>query len=160
AEVPETLASACELFIAGGYVQEGLLIDYVLQPEHPDVLEGLVNGRLIIPVTVDDLAANGLLETHPRACWERAAATLTARKDEIEGLAVASDERIEAYVLYRTSPAEIVSFRSSIDDGGTALKRLLGHLLARAVGTLRFPRVHPEEFSRELMETLGFTADG
>ena len=33
-------------------------------------------------------------------CWERSVATLTARKDDIAGLAVASDERIEAYLLY------------------------------------------------------------
>ena len=31
AEVPETLAPACELFSASGYVQEALLTDYVLQ---------------------------------------------------------------------------------------------------------------------------------
>ena len=55
----------------------------------------------MIPVTVDDLAANGLLgEAHPQVCWERSVETLTARKDDIAGLAVASDERIEAYLLY------------------------------------------------------------
>ena len=52
----------------------------------------------MIPVTVDDLAANGLLgEADPQVCWERSVETLTARKDDIAGLAVASDERIEAY---------------------------------------------------------------
>ena len=55
----------------------------------------------VIPVTVDDLAANGLLEeADPQVCWERSVETLTARKDDIAGLAVASDERIEAYILY------------------------------------------------------------
>ena len=58
-------------------------------------------GRFVIPVTVDDLAANGLLgEADPQVCWERSVETLTARKDDIAGLAVASDERIEAYLLY------------------------------------------------------------
>ena len=32
AEVPETFAPACELFSASGYVQEGLLTDYVFHP--------------------------------------------------------------------------------------------------------------------------------
>ena len=36
AEVPETLAPACELFSASGYVQEALLTDYVLQREEND----------------------------------------------------------------------------------------------------------------------------
>ena len=54
----------------------------------------------MIPVTVDDLAANGLLEEdYPQVCWERSVETLTARKEDITGLAVASDERIEAYLF-------------------------------------------------------------
>ena len=44
AEVPETLAPACELFSASGYVQEALLTDYVL--ERPDLSErGDAGGR-------------------------------------------------------------------------------------------------------------------
>ena len=84
AEVPETLAPACELFSASGYVQEALLTDYVFHPtahttrrggpgprEENDAREvaGMSDdddGRFVIPVTVDDLAANGLLgEPHP-----------------------------------------------------------------------------------------------
>ena len=99
AEVPEALAPACELFSASGYVQEALLTDYVLQREEND--DARESTGFVIPVTVDDLAANGLLgEADPQVCWERSVETLTARKDEIAGLAVASDERIEAYVLY------------------------------------------------------------
>ena len=114
AEVPETLAPACELFSASGYVQEALLTDYVLEREENDAATREANG-FVIPVTVDDLAANGLLgEADPQVCWERSVETLTARKDDIAGLAVASDERIEAYLLYveRGAAAEIVSLRT------------------------------------------------
>src|SRR5829696_6199718 len=93
AEVPETLEPVGELFSASGYVREALLTDYVLQREGEasDMREGFV-----IPVTVDDLAANGLLgEAHPQVCWMRSVEPLTARKDEIAGLAVASDAGIE-----------------------------------------------------------------
>jgi GNAT superfamily N-acetyltransferase len=118
AEVPETIDTACALFSACGYVEESRLMDYVLERPaltlrqaqgHPERGRGMsergdaarVEG-FVIPVTIDDLAANGLLaEGHPRVCWERSVETLTARKDEIAGLAVASDERIEAYLLYR-----------------------------------------------------------
>ena len=97
AEVPETFAATCGLFSASGYVQEALLTDYVLQREENDARE----LGFVIPVTVDDLAANGLLgEAHPQLCWKRSVETLTAMKDDIAGLAVASDERIEAYLLY------------------------------------------------------------
>ena len=118
----------------------------------------------MIPVTVDDLAANGLLgEDHPQVCWERSVETLTARKDDIAGLAVASDERIEAYLLYvkcGMEEAEIVSLRSFIDDGGARLKQLLSQLHARGMETLRFPKVHPAEISKETLETLGFQPAG
>jgi GNAT superfamily N-acetyltransferase len=160
AEVPETLAPACGLFSACGYVQEASLADYVLPFDSRAVsplAQGgqtpLYDGRFIIPVTVDDLAANGLLgdeETH--TCWERSSETLTARKDHIAGVAAASDERIEAYILY-TEERDILAVRSFIEDGGAGLKPLLSLLGA---GTFRFPKVHPAEISHGLLQTLGF----
>jgi GNAT superfamily N-acetyltransferase len=158
AELPETLAPACELFSASGYAQEATLIDYVWQGEVSDV--PMVDGAFVIPVTVDDLAANGLLgEAHPQTCWERAVETLTARKDDIAGLAVASDERIEAYLLYRNG-GEIVSLRTFVEDGGARLKQLLTRLRAQCMGTFRFLKVHPAEISAEFLETLGFRPAG
>jgi GNAT superfamily N-acetyltransferase len=159
AEVPETLAPACGLFSASGYVQEALLTDYVLQPEN-DPHEAGHDGRFVIPVTVDDLAANGLLgEADPQVCWERSVETLTARKDDIAGLAVASDERIEAFVLY-VQGGEIVSLRSLVQDGGARLVQLLVHLRGQGVAASRIPKVHSAEFSRELLEKLVFRPAG
>jgi GNAT superfamily N-acetyltransferase len=158
AEVPETLVPARELFAACGYVEEARLTDYVLDRETDDVRQAA--GMFVIPLTIDDLAANGLLgEDHPQACWERSVETLTARKDDISGLAVASDERIEAYVLYATRgmEGEILSLRSFIDDGGARLKQMLSQLRARGKATFRFPKVHPAEFSKEWVKTLGFS---
>ena len=165
AEVPETFAAACGLFSAGGYVQEALLTDYVLQREKIDARE----LGFVIPVTVDDLAANGLLgeappsasarQVQPPVCWERSVETLTARKDDITGLAVASDEHIEACILY-IDGGEIVSLRSFVDDGGARLKQLLSRLHAQGMKTFRFPKVHPAEISKEVLETLGFRPAG
>ena len=112
----------------------------------------------MIPVTVDDLAANGLLEgNYPPTCWERSVETLTARKDEIAGLAVASDERIEAYLLY-IKDGEIVSLRTFVEDGGARLMQLLSRLRAQGMTTFRFPKVHAAEISKECLEALGFRA--
>jgi GNAT superfamily N-acetyltransferase len=211
AEVPESLAAACELFSASGYVEEAPLTDYVLQSEENDAREaanerqrvshasGAGNGgaaservgeagrlrasgasaglaeasaeaggakptglhdRFLIPVTVDDLDANGLLgEGHPQACWERSVETLMARKADLSGLAVASDERIEAYLLHTTS-GEILSLRTFVEDNGAGLKQLLSRARAHGVGTLRFPKAHPGEIAHELLETLGFRPTG
>ena len=164
AEVPETLAPACGLFNASGYVQEAMLTDYVL--DGPAMSErgndAPVEG-LVIPVTVDDLAANGLLGDGDRqVCWKRSVATLTGRKDEIAGFAIASDEQIEAYVLCvkGEEKTEIVSLRFLIDDGGARLKQLLSRLHAGGTSSLWFPKVHPGEISKELVETLGFRPAG
>ena len=138
AEVPETLAPPASCSVASGYVQEAVLTDYVLERPAASERGGMraVEG-FVIPVTVDDLAANGLLgEADPQVCWERSVETLTARKDDIAGLAVASDERIEAYLLFvdrGVEGTEIVSLRSFIEDGGARLKQLLAQL--RAQGT-------------------------
>jgi hypothetical protein len=171
AEVPETLDATCALFSASGYVEESRLTDYVLHPMAQTTSrgdsgqpEGNDAGKLgfVIPVTVDDLAANGILVAADAAvCWERSVETLTARRDEIAGFAVASDERIEAYVLYvdrGDEGTEILSLRSLIDDGGTRLAQLLAHLRASAAETIRFPKVHPAEISEERLENLGFRA--
>jgi hypothetical protein len=119
-------------------------------------------GLFVIPITVDDLAANDLLKPVPQVCWERAFETITARKDDIAGLAVASDERIEAYVLYepRAPQAEVLALRTFIEDGGARLQQLLSRLSAQGLTTFRFPKVHPSEISKEFLETLGFRAAG
>jgi hypothetical protein len=171
AEVPETLTAACALFSACGYVQEAVLTDYVLH----DVgwnFSSADAGRFVFPATIDDLDANDLLppspvasarQVHPQVCWERSVETLTARKDDIAGLAVASDERIEACVLFvdrGDGQTEILSLRSFIEDGEAGLAQLLSHLRAQEPGTLRFPKVHPAEISQEFLETLGFRPTG
>ena len=79
-----------------------------------------------------------------------------ARKDDIAGLAVASDERIEACLLY-VRGGEIVALRSFVEDDGARLRQLLARLGA---GTFRFPRVNPAEISTELLETSGFRPAG
>ena len=160
AEVPVTLSPACALFDACGYVQEAVLTDYVLeQPVQGERLQSFV-----IPVTVDDLAANGLLaESESPLCWERSGETLTARKDDIGGLAVASDEQIEAYVLYvqgGVEATEILSLRSFVDDGGARLTLMLSQIGAQGLQSLRLSKVHPAEISKGLLETIGFLPVG
>jgi GNAT superfamily N-acetyltransferase len=159
AEVPEALAAACGLFGASGYVPEALLTDYTMEPDAGDAPVGMPDGgagSLVIPVTVDDLAANGLLgDADPQTCWERSVETLTARKDELAGLAFVSDERIEAYVLHERDGA-LVSLRCAVDDGGARLAHLLRRLRAGRTSGVSLPKVHPAEVPPGVLEGLGF----
>ena len=177
AEVPETLAATRGLFGASGYVEEAILTDYVWHAS--EAKPAGLNSAFVIPITIDDLAANGLLGDYPQVCWERSVETLTARKDDIAGLAVASDERIEAYLLYvaigqsgnlgishalatasapeaRFPDYQILSLRSFVDDGGARLTQLLSRLRSQGIANVRFPKVHPAEVSTKDLETLGF----
>jgi GNAT superfamily N-acetyltransferase len=164
AEVPELLEPARRLFSACGYVEEARLTDYVLEPNAIHIEP----AGMLIPVTVDDLAANGLLppspaalagEADPPTAWERSVETLMARKSEIEGLAVASDERIEAFILY-LKDGEILSLRSVVDDGGACLAQLLSHLRAGGMRNFRLAKVHPAEISGQWLELFGFSPTG
>jgi hypothetical protein len=157
AEVPGSLVPACELFRASGYAPEVTLTDYIWEASAGTAPE--TSGGFVIPVTVDDLAANDLLESGgggSQSCWMRSVETLTARKGDIAGLAVASDERIESYVLY--AGEEIVSLRCFVDDGGARLKQLLAVLHARGTRSFVFPKVHPAEIPKQFLEALGFRA--
>ena len=154
-EVPEAFAGAVALFRACGYIEEAVLTDYVLERDPRDSQEIL--GGFLIPVTVDDLAANGLLEGVPHTCWERSVETLTARKEEIAGLAVASDERIEACILY-SRDGEILALRTFVEDDGARVRQLLGQLRAGGMTSVRFRKVHASEVQEDLLEALGFRA--
>jgi GNAT superfamily N-acetyltransferase len=161
AEVPDGLGAARALFGASGFVEEAVLTDYVLELNAHDGRG--VAGSLVIPLALDDLAANGLLaDEYPRTCWERSVETLTARKDDIVGLAVASDERIEAYLLYtqRGAGTEIVALRSFAEDAEDRLKHLLFHLRGRGIESIQFRKVHQAEISTELLRSLGFRPAG
>jgi GNAT superfamily N-acetyltransferase len=169
AEVPATLGPACALFGACGYAEEAVLTDYVLQDWRNDA--HAVSGALVVPVTIEDLVANGLLppsppasagHAQPQVCWERSLETLTARKDDLAGLAVASDERIEAFLLYVKDAvdAEIMSLCTFVEDDGARLRHLLSLVRARGIETFRIPRVQPAEISKEILEPLGFRPAG
>jgi hypothetical protein len=158
AEVPEAFQPARTLFRGSGYVEEAVLTDYVLPRNARE--EEPVEGAFVIPVALDDLMANGLLEGGPPTCWERSLETLTVQKDEIGGLAIATDERIEACVLYTKDEVKVVALRAFVEDGGSRLRTLISHVQARAGNAVSFLKVHPAEIAAAQLEALGFRAVG
>ena len=158
AEVPEENGPARAVFEACGYVEEARLTTYVRRATgdvpRANVQPGDVR-TFVIPVTVDDLAANGLFESQPPVCWERSVETLRARKDEIAGFAAVLDDRIEGYLLYIED--EIVALRSLAEDGTAILGQLL---LQQGVTASKLRKVHPAEVPRKLLDSLGFQPAG
>ena len=155
AEVPEENRAARALFEACGYVEEARLTTYVRRATCDVQVPDVAAGMLVIPVTVDDLAANGLFESQPPVCWERSVEALRARKDEIAGVAAVRDDRIEAYILYVED--EIVALRSLAEDGAAILGQLI---LQQGLTTSKLRKVHTAEIPRTLLDTLGFRPAG
>ena len=164
AEVPDAFDAASGLFKSCGYAVDAVLTDYVGQGDDLAAAAGFsdpvdaapASESFVIPVTVDDLEANGLLgDDYPPTCWERSVETLIARRDEIEGFAVASQEQIEAYILYMED--DVVALRSLVEDGAARLRLLLTHIQAGEARSFRFRKVHPAEISRNILTSLGFT---
>ena len=158
AEVPEDLPTVRSLFEAVGYRAEQRFADFTLaKPLAPPAAAGGVS-----PASLDDLLRYGALDPGVPRSWERALETLQNRKDQIRGLAIASDTRVEACALFRDLPQcgrrEIVALGGG--DRGADARVLLEIVLRVAcqAGSMAvtIPRVSSEEISWDRLESMGF----
>lgn len=151
AEVPEEDAQARAFFESCGYEAETTLTDFVLAEPSPPA-----PPELLVPVTLADLEGLGEVP-NGETPWERALPTLRARREAIRGLAIATGESPDAYVLFRTDPTdgtrEILALAGSEE---TLLARLLGSAAEGARRALRFRKVAEREHDRARLERLGF----
>jgi GNAT superfamily N-acetyltransferase len=178
AEVPEDLPTVRSLFEAVGYQAEQRFADFTLsKPLAPPAATGGVG-----PASLDDLLRYEALDPSVSRSWERELATLQNRKDQIRGLAIASDTRVEACALFRDLPKsgrrEIVGLgggkpkagsEPQANEGGTVERKVqrgadawvLLEIVLRVAcqaGSLAvtIPRVSSEEISWDRLESMGF----
>jgi GNAT superfamily N-acetyltransferase len=147
-EVQAELAGVRRFFERCGFAEESRYADLVADAVPPAPATA---GALVSEVTVEELLDAGALDRSVSRSWERSLAAIRRRSREIRGLAIASDVRIEAYLLHRDR--DIVSL-------GASRPELLGPLLAalgRRVGApLRIPRVADSEAPFAALGALGF----
>lgn len=144
-------------FMACGYQPGEAFSDFVLAtpPPLPAAAE------LAIPITLDDITGSGAWEPAIPRSWERTLQTLTNRKEQLSGLAVASDTRIEAWLLYFTpsqgGPTRVLAMGG---PPGQQSRSLLAILMARCAGEaaagVTIPRVSPTEIEFAQLEGWGF----
>ena len=172
AEVPEDLPTVRSLFEAVGYRAEQTFADFTLaKPLAPPAAMGEV-----IPASLDDLLRYEALDPDVPRSWERALETLHNRKDQIRGLAIASDTRVEACALFRDLPQygrrEIVGIgggepqasagepKMQRGDRGADARVLLEIVLRVACQAgpmaVTIPRVSSQEISWDRLEAMGF----
>ena len=159
AEAPRSLRPASALLEAVGYRRELTYTDY-LRP--PSALEP-VPQELIMPVTAQELDDHGLLEVPDHVAWERQRLTLLNSKEELEGAAIASPERIEAFLLHRladdgASLDVVAAGARASEQDDLLLQLLLRHLVGTTGLPLRLPRLAPGEVPSAVLDALGFEA--
>lgn len=160
AEVPEDYVAGRALLERLGFRTERTYTDFIFF----DSTAGASEAReLVAPVGLDDLLSHGALDPAIDRCWQRAATSLVSKKDSIRGWAVASEERIEAYLLYEQpdtgSVTEILALGATEPSKAeTWLRLLLRHHREADKRPLRLARTHPAEVSFELLRKLGFSS--
>ena len=157
AEAPRALPEVATFLEAHDYRRETSTTDYLRPPATVEP----VPEDWVIPTTVDELIEHGMLEIADDIAWERRRETLLGRKDELEGLAIASPERLEAFLLYRTADdGTSLDILAAAGRESEQLELFEGLLLRRlAAGTelpLRFPKLSPGEVPATVLAAAGF----
>lgn len=157
AEVPAEWAGARAFFARSGFVEEASYLDLVLDDAAARVAPDPTLEELLTPVSLHDLLEHGLLDPSVRRAWQRSPASLRARTDGLDGLAIATD-RIEAYVLFRDEPGghEIVALGGHSGGGEPRLFAVLLEQLRAGGRRVRFPLVGEHEAIFPALATLGF----
>ena len=125
------------------------------------VAAALPENASIGPVTINELTAQELLIDDSQLSWRRMNETLENCKDDIAGLAIASPEAIEAYLLYRkdSQQTDIVRwYCASAKESPMLFKLLFRTLAAQGIQRVVVPELSPDELPFEILEENGFSA--
>jgi ribosomal protein S18 acetylase RimI-like enzyme len=157
AEVARAQQAGRALLEACGYREELEYTDFVLRATAP----AAEPSPLVIPITLDELLANDAFDMNARRCWNRSPRTLLKRADRVRGLAVASDARIEASLLFAQAPESaslrLLAFESAAGDRGRIwFELLLRHARRDDPRPVTIDRVHAEETVFDLLRSCGF----
>jgi hypothetical protein len=162
AEVPEDQGAVRDLFEAVGYEAEQVFADFSLATP----LTPLSTAGEVSPASLDDLLRYEAIDPSVPRSWERAFETLQNRKDQLQGLAIASHTRVEAYVLFRDLPEhgrrEIVSLGETTQqgDGDNTAAGFLEIVVRAACQadslSVTVPRISSDEIAWSRLEAMGF----
>jgi len=97
AEVPADDARACAFFEACGWTAEKRLCDFTLTPSAG---AARLAAELLQPISANELISAGALALDMPRPWARSVGAV-AKRDDVQGLAITSPDRIEAWVLWR-----------------------------------------------------------
>ena len=155
AEIPAGWSEIQHFFEACAFSAEDRYVDFVRVAPPTSAARDVA-----VPVTLDEIVESGAWDSELPRSWYRSLPALTKRKEELQGLAVVSDVRIEAWLLHGPRPGggrEIKAFGcAGEDEKGTLLSILVqGSSLSRE-SPLTISRVSEREVPFSLLESWGF----
>jgi ribosomal protein S18 acetylase RimI-like enzyme len=160
AEVSADRPAARAFLEACGFVRERTCTDFVLRAR--PARAGDAGRELVVAASVEELFTAGAIDISRPRCWERAPESLRRRGADLAALVVASDERVEAYVVVDGRGAE----HRVLDHGCAVPARreawlglLLREIAVRDGRPVRLVGVSPEELPRETLRSWGFEAE-
>lgn len=161
AEIPASRHDLRAFVEACGYRASWEAADFVMDPREPEPLPPLASA-----VTFDDIREAGLLAGHAARSWQRSLETLANRGGQLEGLAFAAGDRLEAWLLHRKDPLqdgrlEIAALGSEPTAQARALMAIMvSHLAGREPAGLSLPAVTADEIDPALLASWGFRRTG
>ena len=114
----------------------------------------------MIPVTVDELLDQDLLAIADGVAWERTRETVVNCKHVLTGAAIATPERLEAFLLYRERAGRVDVVAAGCRDKAQEevyLGLLLRYLIGSSASPLCLPKLSEGEFPSSVLAGLGFT---
>ena len=159
AELPAHRHDLCAFFEACGYQPAAEMVDFSAGPAASEE-EGLPLRALVSEASLEQLEQSNFLQQSYAPSWRRTIESQLNVQSELEALAIASEVRIEARLVYRRESqgaAELLDF--DVAEAGKA-RALFGALLSelrhRCPGSLHIDRVCSSEPIAPLLEAAGF----
>jgi ribosomal protein S18 acetylase RimI-like enzyme len=152
AEIAEDDERGTACFVACGYEPGPRMRDFELDLR---ANASCIRAEALAPVTAEELiAADAFPPDAPRP-WRREVGWVRKR-DDVQGLALVSPDRIEGWLLWREHEGQ----REIVGLGGPGpqalLELLLGHFAAKSSLPVVWRQVREDEMPWETVEALGF----
>lgn len=153
-------ATGREFVEACGYRREQQWTEYRAEPTQ----EAPAGAEWLVPVGVDEPLAAGFLVAGPALPWERDLRSLRNLREELQGVALATDT-VQAFALFHdddeTETRRVLACGASEERRAQAgLALVLGAIRAGAARPLTIPGVHADEIDPDVLENAGFSPAG
>lgn len=158
AEIPAEWTEIRRFVEKSGFVAEAVYGDFVLPAAAGQSGDDPRTG-LIVPIGLDELVEGAAFDPAVPRAWSRSLASLRARSESFEGIAVATD-RLEAYVLFRPTPdgveREVGALGAAAGPQGQALLALLLNQVQAGGHRVRIPMIAETELGFPALADMGF----